>query len=133
MWLCLAASALTMTVIFSLGYCLGRVWENLFIPKRNKRSGLTVYAAEELHRHEASRKKGKHKVDGGDWVHDYDELFGDCESDAEIKVYLTKTGTKVHLLNCHGLHNADMSKMRTLAICKHCMKTRKERRLFHTD
>jgi hypothetical protein len=26
-----------------------------------------------------------------------------------------------------------MSKMRTLAICKHCMKTRKERRLFHTD
>ena len=133
MWLCLAASALTMTVIFSLGYCLGRVWENLFIPKRNKGSGLTGYATEELHCHEAIRKKGKHKVDGGDWVHDYDELFGDCESDAEIKVYLTKTGTKVHLLNCPGLHNADMSKMRTLAICKHCMKTRKERRLFHTD
>ena len=122
-----------MTVIFSLGYCLGRVWENLFIPKRNKGSGLTVYATEELHCHEAIRKKGKHKVDGGDWVHDYDELFGDCESDAEIKVYLTKTGTKVHLFKCQGIHNADMSKMRTLAICKHCMKTRKERRLFHTD
>ena len=89
-------------------------------------------ATEELQQEVMRKKRPLHKEEGGDRAQEQ-ELFGDRESEAEVKVYLTKTGTKVHLLKCHVLHNADTSKMKMLAICKHCMKTRKEQRLFHTD
>ena len=88
-------------------------------------------ATEELQQEAMRKKRPLHKEEGGDRAQEQ-ELFGDRESEAEVKVYLTKTGTKVHLLNCPGLHNADMTKMRVLAICKYCLKIRKKS-LFHAD
>ena len=88
-------------------------------------------ATEELQQEVMRKKRPLHKEEGGDRAQEQ-ELFGDRESEAEVKVYLTKTGTKVHLLNCPGLHNADMTKMRVSAICKHCLKIRKKS-LFNAD
>jgi hypothetical protein len=132
MWLCWPAIAMTMIVIFSLGCCLGRVWEKFFLPNEFEGQMQRMNATEELQQEAMRKKRPLHKEEGGDRAHEH-ELFGDCESGAEIKVYLTKTGTKVHLINCPGLHNADMTKMRVLAICKHCLKIRKERSLFKAD
>ena len=88
-------------------------------------------ATEVLQQEVMRKKRPLHKEEGGYRAQEQ-ELFGERESEADVTVYLTKTGTKVHLLNCPGLNNADMTKMRVSAICKHCLKIRRNS-LFKAD
>ena len=109
MWMCWPALVLAMIVVFSLGCCLGKFWEKYFLPK------------EEGHRQRMNTGP-LHNVEGG---YGAKELFGEREGEGDVTVYLTKTGTQVHLLRCPGLNNADFAKMRKTTICKHCLKNRR--------
>ena len=109
MWMCWPALVLAMIVVFSLGCCLGKFWEKYFLPK------------EEGHRQRMNTGP-LHNDEGG---YGAKELFGEREGEGDVTVYLTKTGTKVHLLRCPGLNAADFAKMRKTTICKHCLKNRR--------
>ena len=131
MWVCWPALAMTMIVVFSLGCCLGKVWEKYFLPNEIEGQRQRMKVATEVLQQETMRKKWPlHKDDRGCRANEQElfgeEVFGEREGEGDVTVYLTKTGTKVHLLNCPGLNNADMTKMRKTTICKHCLKIRRK-------
>ena len=54
------------------------------------------------------------------------EFIGECEREGDVTVFLTKTGTKVHLIkDCPGFNSADLTKMKRTTICKHCLRSRR--------
>ena len=54
------------------------------------------------------------------------EFIDECEREGDVSVFITKTGTKVHLIkDCPGLNSADLTKMKRIAICKYCLKSRR--------
>ena len=120
MWMCWPALVLARIVIFSVGCCLGKFWEKYlyFLPKEVEGHRQRRKVATEV----TVRTGPLHKDEGGCGAK---ELFGEQEGEGDIVVYLTKTGTDVHLLRCPGLNSADFSKMKKTSICKHCMKIRR--------
>ena len=124
MWVCWPALVMAMIAVFSLGCCLGKVWEKYFFPNEVEGHRQRMKVATEVLQQEVIRKTGPlHKDEGGCGAQ---ELFGEREGEGDVTVYLTKTGTKVHLLRCPGLNNADIAKMRKTTICKHCLKIRRK-------
>ena len=118
MWMCWPALVLAMIVVFSLGCCLGKFVEKYFLPKEVEGHRQRMKVATEV----IVKTGPLHNDEGGCGAK---ELFGEREGEGDVTVYLTKTGTKVHLLRCPGLNNADFAKMRKTTICKHCLKNRR--------
>ena len=106
MWLCYPAIVLAMTMMFSLGVCLGKLWD--LFPEKGQRQKMLIRTGIQHYDEEGC---GARRVDD--------------EGEEDIDVYFTKTGTKVHLFRCPTLKSTDFEKMKKTTICKHCMKNRR--------
>ena len=97
--------------MFSLGCFAGKLWEACSHKDGQRQRNEVIVKTGALHR-------------VGDWK--AKEFIGECEREGDVTVFLTKTGTKVHLIkDCPGLHYADLTKMKTTTICRHCLKSRR--------
>ena len=122
MLLCWPALALALIGCFSLGCCLGKVWgacphkegQRQKEYKDTERVGVAtevIIKTGSMHRERDLEAK---------------EFIGEYEREGDVTVFLTKTGTKVHLIkDCPGLNSADLTKMKRITICKHCLRSRR--------
>ena len=98
--------------MFSLGFCLGKVWEACSHKEGQRQKNEVIIKTGVLHKEGGLKAK--------------DEFIGKCEREGDVTVFLTKTGTKVHLIkDCPGLINADLTQMKRTTICAHCLKIRR--------
>ena len=107
--------------MFSLGVCLGRVW-GTFPHKEGQRQMKPE--AEERVGIPTDIKTGKSTVKEP-WKPK--ELIGERDRKGDLTVFLTKTGTKVHLVkDCYGLTSADLTQIKEISICKYCLKSQRK-------
>ena len=111
MVLCWPALAVAMIGCFSLGCCLGKVWEACSHKEGQRQKNEVIIKTGAWHKERGLQAK---------------EFIGKCEREGDVTVFLTKTGTKVHLIkDCPGLNYADLTKMKRTTICKHCLRSRR--------
>ena len=89
--------ALTLLIVFFLGYVFGR-WFRI--------------------------DSGKGSWDGSGGCQHRNEVFdNDLDREGEVVFFMTRSGTKVHVsAKCHGLRNADPQFLIRKDLCKFCRK-----------
>ena len=92
---CCPMIALTLLIVFFLGYVFGR-WFRI--------------------------DSGKGSWDGSGGCQHRNEVFdNDLDREGEVVFFMTRSGTKVHVsAKCHGLRNADPQFLIRKDLCKFC-------------
>ena len=105
--LCWPMMTLTLSVVFFLGFLLGKV------------------KYERCQRCEDCKFEGQHMMRKKSfWAKE-------LEVEGEVVLHLSRTGTKVHLdTHCPRLNGADPKTLTERRLCKHCMKKGKEGRTY---
>ena len=113
MLLCLPAVAFGTIISFSLGLYLGRLW-GTFLHKESQK---------QMRPETEEAQNGKSTVKEPGKTRKPREKIGESDRKGDLTVFLTKSGTKVHFVkDCLGLASADMTQIKEISICKHCLK-----------
>ena len=130
MLLCWPMCALTLVIFFSFGCCLGRLWQrSCSVHKRKdgqKNSNKEITEIEIEVAPEINKKGLRHR--------EFNLAAKEITKGMIREVYLSKAGTKVHFVKgCQGLHAADYSQIRTIAVCQYCLNNQRRTLKFDRE